>query len=43
VINVTNTVKVVGPIHTAGSDGFGQIRTQSGFMRMTQFMFRMAF
>ena len=40
VINLTNTVKVIGPIHTAGSSGFGQIRTQSGFMRMTQFTFR---
>jgi hypothetical protein len=43
VLNVTNTVKVVGPIHTVGSSGFGQIRTQSGFMRMTQFMFRTTF
>ena len=43
VLNVTNTVKVIGPIHTVGSSGFGQIRTQSGFMRMTQFMFRMTF
>ena len=42
-INLTNTVKVIGPIHTAGSSGFGQIRSQSGFMRMTQFMFRMRF
>ena len=43
VLNVTNTVKVIGPIHTVGSSGFGQIRSQSGFMRMTQFMFRMGF
>ena len=43
VLNVTNTVKVIGPIHTVGSSGFGQIRTQSGFMRMTQFMFRLTF
>ena len=43
VINLTNTVKVIGPIHTAGSSGFGQIRSQSGFMRMTQFTFRLTF
>ena len=42
-INLTNTVKVIGPIHTAGSSGFGQIRTQSGFMRIVQFTFRMSF
>jgi len=40
VINLTNTVKVIGPIHTVGSSGFGQVRAQSGFMRMTQLMFR---
>ena len=33
----------IGPIHTVGSSGFGQIRSQSGFMRMTQLMFRMTF
>lgn len=43
VINLTNTVKVIGPIHTVGSSGFGQIRAQSGFMRMTQFTFRLTF
>jgi hypothetical protein len=43
VINLTNTVKVIGPIHQVGSAGFGQIRQQSGFMRMTQFMFRLTF
>lgn len=43
VINLTNTVKVIGPIHTVGSSGFGQIRSQSGFMRMTQLMIRLAF
>ena len=43
VINLTNTVKVIGPIHTVGSSGFGQIRSQSGFMRLTQLMFRMTF
>ena len=43
VINLTNTVKVIGPIHTVGSAGFGQIRAQSGFMRLTQFTFRLTF
>lgn len=43
VINLTNAVKVIGPIHTVGSAGFGQIRSQSGFMRLTQIMFRMTF
>ena len=43
VINLTNTVKVIGPIHTPGSAGFGQIRTQSGFMRIVQFTFRTSF
>lgn len=43
VINLTNTVKVIGPIHTVGSSGFGQIRQQSGFMRLVQVMFRMTF
>ncbi len=43
VLNLTNTVKVIGPIHQVGNAGFGQIRTQSGFMRMVQFMFRMTF
>jgi hypothetical protein len=43
VINLTNTVKVIGPIHQVGSAGFGQIRQQSGFMRITQLMFRTTF
>ena len=43
VINLTNTVKVIGPIHQVGSAGFGQIRQQSGFMRLTQLMFRTTF
>jgi hypothetical protein len=43
VLNLTNTVKVIGPIHTVGSSGFGQIRSQSGFMRMAQLMFRVTF
>jgi hypothetical protein len=36
-------VKVIGPIHTVGSAGFGQIRQQSGFMRIIQVMFRTTF
>ncbi|MBM3772500.1 MAG: TonB-dependent receptor [Acidimicrobiia bacterium] len=40
IINLTNTVKVIGPIHPVGSAGFGQIRQQSGFMRIVQLMFR---
>lgn len=43
VLNITNTVKVRGPVTTVGSTTFGQIRTQSGFMRLTQLMFRMTF
>lgn len=43
VLNLTNTVKVIGPIHQVGNAGYGQIRTQSGFMRMTQLMFRVTF
>jgi trimeric autotransporter adhesin len=43
VINLTNTVKTRGPISTLGSSTFGQIRTQSGFMRLTQIMFRFTF
>ena len=43
VMNITNTVKVRGPISTLGSTSFGQIRVQSGFMRLTQLMFRMTF
>ncbi|MEQ1870934.1 MAG: TonB-dependent receptor [Vicinamibacterales bacterium] len=43
IINLTNTVKVIGPIQTVGSAGFGQIRQQSGFMRIVQMMFRATF
>ncbi|MCA1586615.1 MAG: hypothetical protein LC791_18205, partial [Acidobacteria bacterium] len=43
VLNVTSTVKVVGPITTLGSSTFGQIRVQSGFQRLTQLMFRFTF
>ena len=43
VLNITNTVKTTGPVTTVGSANFGQIRTQSGFMRMTQLTFRLSF
>ena len=43
VLNITNTVKVRGPISTLGAATFGQIRVQSGFMRLTQLMFRLSF
>jgi hypothetical protein len=43
VLNITNTVKVRGPITTVGSSTFGQIRVQSGFMRLTQLTFRVSF
>ena len=43
VLNLTNTVKVRGPIHTLNSATFGQIRAQSGFMRLTQLAFRVTF
>ncbi len=42
-LNITNTVKVTGPITTVGSATFGEIRTQSGFMRLTQLTFRYSF
>ena len=42
-LNITNTVKTTGPVTTVGSTTFGQIRTQSGFMRLTQLTFRMSF
>lgn len=42
-INLTNRVPVVGPIHVVGSAGFGQIRAQSGFMRLVQFSARLTF
>jgi hypothetical protein len=43
VLNITNTVKTRGPITHVGATTFGQITTQSGFMRLTQLMFRMTF
>ena len=42
-LNLTNTVKVTGPVASVGSATFGQIRTQSGFMRLTQLTFRLSF
>jgi hypothetical protein len=43
VLNITNTVKTVGPNTTFGSASFGRITAQRGFMRMTQVMFRYSF
>jgi len=43
IVNLTNTVKVIGPIHAVGSAGFGQIRAQSGFMRLAQLTVRLTF
>ncbi len=43
VLNLTNTAKVRSPDTRVGRPTFGQIRTQSGFMRLTQLMFRISF
>jgi hypothetical protein len=43
VLNITNTVKVRSPDTRVGRSTFGQIRSQSGFMRLTQLMFRLTF
>jgi hypothetical protein len=43
VINLTNNPKVRGPVQSLSASNFGQITTQSGFMRMTQIMFRLSF
>jgi hypothetical protein len=43
IINLTNTPKVRGPVQSLSAGNFGQITTQSGFMRMTQIMFRLSF
>ena len=43
VLNLTNHVKVRGPITTLGSSTFGVINVQSAFMRLTQVMFRVTF
>lgn len=42
-LNITNTVKTVGPGTSVGSAAFGSIAAQRGFMRMTQLMFRLTF
>ena len=43
VLNITNTVKTVGPTTTFGSAAFGRVSSQRGFMRLTQLMFRLSF
>lgn len=43
ILNITNTVKTVGPVTNFGAATFGRISAQRGFMRMTQAMFRMTF
>lgn len=43
VLNLTNTVKTVGPNTTYGSAAFGRITSQRGFMRLTQAMVRFSF
>jgi hypothetical protein len=43
VINLTNTPKVRGPVQSLSATNFGQITTQSGFMRMTQLTCRLSF
>jgi hypothetical protein len=43
VLNLTNTVKVRSPDTRVDRTTFGQIRTQGGFMRLTQLLFRVTF
>jgi hypothetical protein len=43
VLNLTNTPKVRGPEARPDNSAFGQIRTLSGFMRLTQMTFRLSF
>lgn len=43
VLNLTNRPKVRGPETRIDNGSFGQISTQSGFMRLTQVMFRLSF
>ena len=43
ILNITDTPKVRGPQVGLGAGNFGQIRVQSGFMRLTQLMFRVTF
>jgi hypothetical protein len=43
VVNLFNRVQTNSINVTAGASAFGQITSQSGFMRLTQIMFRMSF
>jgi trimeric autotransporter adhesin len=43
VLNITNTPKVRGPETRIDNANFGQVTVQSGFMRLTQLMFRLTF
>jgi hypothetical protein len=43
VLNITNTVKTLGPRTAVDAANFGQVNGQRGFMRLTQLMFRMSF
>ena len=43
VVNLLNRVTTSGIATTAGNSSFGQISSQSGFMRLTQFSFRYSF
>ena len=43
VFNLFNRVQTSGIVVAAGAATFGQITAQSGFMRMTQIMFRFTF
>jgi hypothetical protein len=43
VLNITNTPKVRGPEARIDNANFGQVTVQSGFMRLTQLMFRLSF
>jgi hypothetical protein len=43
VLNLTNTPKVRGPNAQVGNAAFGVVSVQSGFMRLTQLMFRLSF
>jgi hypothetical protein len=43
VLNLTNLAKVRGPEARIGNAKFGVVDVQSGFMRLTQLMFRLTF
>ena len=43
IFNLFNRVATSGIVVAAGNSTFGQITAQSGFMRMTQVMFRFTF